>query len=187
MISEFNAAIPGESLTVPPGSRPYERPPEITDPEEAIQMHLTRLAKEDMMQDIADALDLGLDVVTLTEGILRSAVAEGIHSIDTSLIIAPVVHEFIKKVGDAAGVEYEEGLVDKKAEAEKRRAITTAKAKKLVQQKLKNKKSIMPTEASPQMPQDSDLPMDPAVESPIPVDTPEAMPEETGFMKRRGA
>lgn len=184
MIQEFNAAIPGESLTVPPGSRPYERPPEITDPEEAIQMHLTRLSKEDMMQDIADALDLGLDVVTLTEGILRSAVAEGIHSIDTSLIIAPVVHEFIKKVGDAAGVEYEEGLVDKKAEAEKRRAITTAKAKKLVQKKLKDKKSIMPTSAG--LPQDSDIPMDPAVESEVPVDTPEAMPEPEGFMKRRG-
>ena len=48
----------------------------------------------------------------MTEGILRGAVAEGRHSIDVSLLIAPVIHEYIKGIADASGVEYNEGLDD---------------------------------------------------------------------------
>lgn len=126
----FEAAIPGQSLTSPPGKHPYERPPEINDPEEAIQMHLTRLSSEEMVEDIVDMLELDVDIVTLTEGILRSAVSEGIHSIDISLSIAPVIHEHIKTTADKAGIEYEEGLEDKEGKADRDRAVTIAKAKK---------------------------------------------------------
>lgn len=130
---EFQAPIPGQSLTTPPGNFPFERPPEISDPEEAIQMHLTRLSSPEMTQDILDALELDVPVVQLTEGILRSAVAEGIHSIDVSLIVAPVLHEFIRLTAKEAGIEFEEGLVDKEAQEKKRRAITVAKAKKMIE------------------------------------------------------
>ena len=61
-------------------------------------------------------LGLGLDLVTLTEGLLRGAVAEGRHSIDVSLLIAPVIHEYIKGIADASGVEYNEGLDDDEEE-----------------------------------------------------------------------
>ena len=47
-------------------------------------------------------LEAGLDLVRLVQGILRSAVMEGIHPIDVSLIIAPVIHEYIKGFTDAA-------------------------------------------------------------------------------------
>lgn len=134
MIQSFQAPIPGQSLTTPPGSFPFERPPEITDPEEAIQMHLTRLSNPEMIEDMLDALELDISIRQLTEGILRSAVAEGIHSIDVSLAIAPVVHEFIKINADEAGIDYEEGLEDKEEKKAKREAISKAKSQKLVKQ-----------------------------------------------------
>jgi len=40
------------------------------------------------MEDAMYFLEAGLDLVTLVQGILRSAVMEGIHTIDVSLIIA---------------------------------------------------------------------------------------------------
>ena len=49
-------------------------------------------------------LELGVDVVTLTEGILRAAVAMGKHSIDVSLIIGPIIHELIKSNADVTGI-----------------------------------------------------------------------------------
>jgi len=55
-------------------------------------------------------LEFGVDLVTLVQGILRAAVMEGIHSIDVSLIIAPVLHEYVKGFADAAGLEYDEGF-----------------------------------------------------------------------------
>lgn len=168
MIDTFRAPIPGQSLTTPPGSFPFERPPEINDPEEAIQMHLTRLSNAEMKQDILDALELDVSVRQLTEGILRSAVAEGIHTIDTSLVVAPVIHEFIRLTATEAGVEFDEGLVDKKAEEQKRKAITIAKAKKMIE-KFKNEK---PKEKEPEV-----LPEENPMEEPV------SQPQ--GFMQRR--
>ena len=40
---QFNRAIPGQSLTTPPKSAPYERPPQISDPLEAVDYHLEQL------------------------------------------------------------------------------------------------------------------------------------------------
>ena len=62
---------------------------------------------------MASALTLledGLDLVTVVEGLTRTGVAKGIHSVDVSLIVAPVIHEFIKTTADAVGIEYEEGF-----------------------------------------------------------------------------
>lgn len=111
-MDEFNRPIPGQSLTVEPKSLPYERPPEVTDPEQALQIHLAKLAEPKRMEAALTLLIDGLDLVTVVEGILRSGVAKGIHSLDVSLIIAPVLHEFIKTTADAVGIEYDEGFED---------------------------------------------------------------------------
>jgi len=106
----FNVPIPGESLTVEPKSMPYERPPEISDPIEALDLHINNITRQDAMEDMFFFLDSGLELTSLVEGILRSAVMSGIHSIDVSLIIAPVLHEEIKALALEAGVEFEEGF-----------------------------------------------------------------------------
>ena len=106
----FERPIPGQSLTAEPKSQAFERPPEITDPIEALDAHMDNLAKEGAMEDALYFLEFGVDLVTLVQGILRGAVMEGIHSIDVSLIIAPVLHEHIKGFADASGVEYDEGF-----------------------------------------------------------------------------
>lgn len=129
-MQSFEAPIPGESLTSAPKAAPWERPPEIVDPEEAIEMHLSRLSDPERMQSVVDALELGVDIKSLTTGLLRSAVANGIHTVDVSLLVAPVVHEFIKKTAEDAGIEYDEGLVDEENEKSRRRQIEHAKAKR---------------------------------------------------------
>lgn len=106
----FQRPIPGQSLTAEPKNRPYERPPEITDPEDALRLHLTRLNDVERLDTAMLLLQKGVDVRTLTEGILRSAVTEGIHSIDVSLIIAPTIHDFIADVADEVGVTYKTGF-----------------------------------------------------------------------------
>lgn len=114
-MNRFERPIPGQSLTTTPKNASYERPPEITDPELAIQVHLAKLTDVEAMEEAMFHLEMGMDVVSLTEGILRSAVMAGIHSVDVSLIVAPVIHEYIKSTADALGVEYEEGFEDKEA------------------------------------------------------------------------
>lgn len=125
--------FPGQSLTAEPMNAPYENPPEMVEPEDAITWHLDRLIEPDRAEALLDSMELGLDVVTLTEGILRGAVMEGQHSIDVSLIIAPVIHEFIKTTADKAGVEYEEGFPDdSEKRTEVKYQINSRKAKKMI-------------------------------------------------------
>ena len=125
--------FPGQSLTAEPMNAPYENPPEMVTPEDAMEYHLDRLTEPDRMESVLDAMELGLDVVTLTEGILRGAVMDGQHSVDISLIIAPVIHEFIKASADKAGIDYEEGLPDDSKEQDSvKYQINTRKAAKIL-------------------------------------------------------
>ena len=131
----FDAPIPGQSLTTEPKNAPFERPPEIVNPEEALMVHLERLNDVDKMEAIVFAVDLGIDVQTITKGILRSAVMEGIHSIDVSLIIAPAVHSFIASTLDAVGVEYDDGFEDKEEAKRVRDASNKSRLKNMLMDK----------------------------------------------------
>jgi hypothetical protein len=137
----FDGPIPGQSLTGSPKAYPWERPPEIVDPEEALVRYLTNLNGTEQIEGILDMLELEMDVKTLTEGLVRVGVAEGLHSIDVGLIISPVIHEFIVSVAEEAGIEYDEGLVDKKAQEEKKKVVTKAKKEQILQKLRKERQS----------------------------------------------
>ena len=108
----FNGPIPGQSLTSEPKGLPFERPPEIADPIKALEMHIENMSQPEALEDALFFLEMGVDLVTLVEGILRSAVMEGLHSLDVSLIVAPVLHEHIKGYAVLANIEFDEGFED---------------------------------------------------------------------------
>jgi len=114
----FRGAPPGISLTKEPGSYPWERPPQMEDPEEVIDFYLERMNKPENLEKIMQALELDFPLKALVEGILTSGVSRGVHTIDMSMIVAPVVHEFLKGQADAIGMEYDEGLTNPDREAE---------------------------------------------------------------------
>jgi len=131
----FNAPIPGQSLTTEPKGFPWERPPEIVDPEEAIQFHLARLSEPATLDAILDMIEIHeLDVKTITSGILRGAVAGGMHTIDVALLVAPVIHEFIKQGAIAFGLNPEDGFEDKEEKAEYARVKKASLTKKMLKE-----------------------------------------------------
>ncbi len=109
----FNGPIPGQSLTTEPRAMPYERPPEIADPIEALDLHIENMSRPEAMEEALFFLEMGVDLQTLVEGILRSAVMAGKHSIDISILAGPVLHEFIRGTAVASGIDFEEGIEDK--------------------------------------------------------------------------
>ena len=102
------AAVPGQSLTDYPKNYPWERPPEMTDPNDAIKFHIDRIADEDVIDNVLDLLEFGVPAKTLSESMMTAAGGSGIHSIDVSLIIEPIVRDFMMKAADMAGVNYKE-------------------------------------------------------------------------------
>lgn len=102
----FNAPIPGQSLTREPKSRPFERPPEIVHPEQALQMHLKRMNDVEFLDAAMTILEMGLPVRMLASGVLRSAVIEGMHGVDVSLIIQPTIEKFLIDVAEATNTPF---------------------------------------------------------------------------------
>lgn len=160
----YNAPIPGESLTVEPKSMPYERPPEISDPIKALDVHIDNLSNPTAMEDVLFFLEMGTPLTNLTEGILRSAVMEGIHSVDISLIIAPVVHEFIRKHALAADLDFDEGFDTSRQDEAIQYERDTMRAKNMLR-KLREQEG---TEEEPPMmmaqPQEEAMPEEPPIE-----------------------
>ena len=164
---QFDRPIPGQSLTTPPKATPFERPPDVTDPREALELHLDNLMKDGAMDAVLFFLEEGLDLVTLVEGIARSAVMEGIHSVDISLIIAPVLHEFIKGAALRAGIEFEEGFENKKAKQAITYSRNVSRAKRMMSElrgeDTPDPMSLEDTEM-PETEQDVEAPMEEPVE-----------------------
>ncbi len=102
------APIPGQSLTDEPSNFAWERPPEITDPNEAVMFHLDRLSEKPVAESVLFLMDFGYPTDVLTRSMLTAAVGEGMHSIDVSLIVAPVIEEELGYMARVAGIDYKE-------------------------------------------------------------------------------
>ena len=173
MSLKFDRPVPGQSLTTEPKNAPYERPPEIVDPIEAIDSHIENLLRDGAMEDILYFLDFGVELVTIVQGILRSAVMSGIHSIDVSLIIAPVLHEYIKGFADAANIKYEEGFENKEGKAAISYQRDVARAKKLMNELREQEGEDIPTTMEELKEEPEELP-----------EVEEEEPAKTGLMAR---
>ena len=128
----FSAPIPGQSLTSEPKNSPWENPPEFSAPEDAVLWHLDRLSEPKKIKAALALMEMDLDVVTLVEGILRGAVIEGRHSVDVSLIIGPILHEYLVGSADIAGIDYNEGLDEDMSDEDFNYAIQENRAKKIL-------------------------------------------------------
>ena len=158
----FERPIPGQSLTTEPGNMPYENPPELVDPEQAALVHLERINNAEAVESILFFLENGISVVAVTEGLLRTAVLAGVHSVDVSLIIGPIIHEFIKSAADAAGIEYDEGLEDREGKAAVRYNRDVLRARKML-----SEMDISPEETVEKIEEPEDVPEEPMMEEPV--------------------
>lgn len=120
----LSAPIPGQSLTDTPRNYPWERPPQIDSYEDAAKYYINRIANQETMDDIAVLFDNGLPISVFVESLTTMGVSEGLHSIDVSMIINPMLHAFLKAAMTQYGVDAKDDVYDPKkdpTEREKRR------------------------------------------------------------------
>jgi hypothetical protein len=125
--SFLSAPIPGQSLTDTPKNYPWENPPQMADYEEVTKYYINRLANQDVMDDLATIFDGGMPIATFVDSITTMGVMEGLHNIDVSLIVAPVLHAFIKASMLEYGIDAKDETYNPEkdpTEREKRRLMT---------------------------------------------------------------
>lgn len=102
----FSAPIPGMSLTTEPKSRPWESPPQLTKVSEVVNFYGEELANPEFMYAILDAVKKGMPIHSLSNALSKINVMNGIHSVDTGIIVTPVITEMIKTIADLNDVGY---------------------------------------------------------------------------------
>ena len=109
----FDAPVPGESLTAELGSRPWQKPPQYSTVEDALEYYVPRLTDKDFESDLLDTMELGVPVTTMANSIQITGVMQGLHTVDVGLLLIPVLMEMIAFLGDRANIKYKMGT-DKK-------------------------------------------------------------------------
>ncbi len=107
---QFDAPIPGMSLTAELGARPWQSPAQYPTVDAAIQYYMDRMTSEQFMDQLIDVVEMGIPVTDIANIIQTSSVMEGIHSVDVGVLVSPVIMEMIMFIAESADVEYVTGL-----------------------------------------------------------------------------
>ena len=128
-LSVLDRPIPGQSLTDEPKNYDWERPPQMSDPDEVLSFYIDKLEDVDVLDATMEVLeDSQVPLTTLVSGMVRSGVSVGRHSIDVGLMVSPAIHEYIKRVADILKIDYDEGLPKKGTDEANEREKASAKA-----------------------------------------------------------
>jgi hypothetical protein len=102
----LDAPIPGQSLTAELGGRPWQQPSEMNTLEDAIDYYIPRLGDPSQINNTLRIIDSGAPLTTIAEILTISGTMEGKHNVDVAVLVNPVIVEFLKGLGDMAGIDY---------------------------------------------------------------------------------
>lgn len=150
MSMKLDGPIPGQSLTTEPGNVPWEQPPKYAEAEQALAFHLSKFENPDILDRTIQLMDSGFVLSDFVESLMTLGVMEGYHTIDVSMLIAPVVHEYLKTMCEAAGAEVIENndpTPEEKEKARRKETFNLALSKELSNKKPKG--ATPPPETTP--------------------------------------
>tara|TARA_R110000824_G_scaffold78526_2_gene198185 strand:+ start:1851 stop:2426 length:576 start_codon:yes stop_codon:yes gene_type:complete len=103
--SRTNRPIPGQSLTQDPDNpATYERPPSITTKEKGVNYLMDLILADEAYSAIMDALDEGVPVMDLVQGILVNAFEEGVFNPDLMLLLAEPLAYLLLGLSERQGI-----------------------------------------------------------------------------------
>lgn len=109
-IDKFNAPIPGEMLTAELGARPWQRPPQYSEIEDVLNYYVDRMTIPKVSANAVSIMESGVPLTMLSETIMTANVMEGVHTIDSGILVIPFIVEMLEYLADEAGVKVELGL-----------------------------------------------------------------------------
>lgn len=111
----INAPIPGMSLTVEPGNRPWEQPPQLNTLSEVVDYYTERLTEPELVDALLDAVSKDAPIYETVMGLINYSVMNGVHSVDVGALVSVVVVEMVKTLAELNDIGYILTQSDKKA------------------------------------------------------------------------
>lgn len=117
-MTPFDAPIPGQSLVTEPRNNPWEQPAEMSSMEDITKYYIDRLADEDVIDDFGAMCQAGVSLAPLVESLYMQGVMRGLHTVDSGMLVAPIIHTFLKQAITSMGIDVKDegGNPQKRAE-----------------------------------------------------------------------
>ena len=203
-LTPFSGPIPGQSLTVEPGSVPWENTPMYADPLDALEMYMEQLTDEEVVDDLMDMVDIGVPISVVAGVMLSRGVMEGYHTVDVKLLLMPILSAQLKGLADVLGLDYKMSMqdyADKDAAAKKKRAAKLAAKLAMRMETMKGEKdkgeiiledtqqqletgNVEEQPAEQMAPAPEAAPQEPQAEQPVQQEMPTEAPAPMGLMAK---
>lgn len=146
--SDFDAPIPGMSLTHELGARPWQSPPKMNTIEEGIDFYVSRIVDKKMAARLLDIIETGVPLTAIAETLTLGGVMQGLHTIDVAVLVNPVLVELMEGLAKNADVPYVVG--DEEGEIPDDSILTQAMSqiKKVDKEEIKEEMTDMEEEPS---------------------------------------
>ena len=102
----FAVAPPGHSLTQDNSRWAWGKPPQITDPEEALEVAISSLQRPKVRDEMFKLLYTGISVEVMVEGYVLQAFHDGKFMPDVGMLIQPPLGMYIAHMAEEAGIPY---------------------------------------------------------------------------------
>ena len=102
----FAVAPPGHSLTEDNSKWAWGKPPQIVDPEQALEVAIASLQRPKVRDEMFKLLYTGVSVEVLVEGYILQAFHDGKFMPDVGLLIQPPLGMYIAHMAEEAGIPY---------------------------------------------------------------------------------
>ena len=105
-VNPFNAPVPGESLTSAPSMQQgWERPPEHTEQQEAMESIYMELTSEDKLFDLIKLIDSGQPLDEIAQVVLYRGYTQGMYSPDLMLLLIEPTLYLLISIADYADIK----------------------------------------------------------------------------------
>jgi len=161
----LDGPIAGQSLTAEINGRPWLNPPQKVTVDDAIEYYLDRMSSEEFTDQLVDVLEMGVPVTTLANTLQLGSVMEGVHSVDTGMLVMPFIMEMIMLVGDSSGVKYESGLENPDKGKTRETLLNNVRAE--LETRIEQKEGMLYDEEGAEEEMDIDKPIEAPQEEPM--------------------
>lgn len=124
----LTAPIPGQSLTVEPGSVPWEQPPQYVTVDDVASFYSDKLDNAEAIFELMALLEKGIPILTIVNTMIKTSIMKGYHTVDTGFLVTPVIVEIVKTLADLNDVPYKVSAED----IAKERTVSPAIIKQLI-------------------------------------------------------
>ena len=105
----FDAPVPGMGMTHEVGARPWQRPAQYTKMDDIAQVYIAQMQDDAFVEQALNLLETQMPVTMIANAMQTTNVMNGVHSIDTGVLVLPIIMEMIMLIADTEGINYVTG------------------------------------------------------------------------------